>query len=255
MSKTATLSQLRASKANPRKIEAHKLKQLKKAMARFGDLGGIVRNVADWCGPDGELIGGHQRVEAYRADPGACDIAIQHRYPKPTQAGTVAEGYITIAGERFSYRECVFDKKTAKAAMLSANKSAGEWDMTALTAAINELATGDFDMDLTMFDADELAAYLPDENDLATAPATQDDYDPTTGEAQDQQTPPVGTVSAQPQGVPAAHIKMVQLFYRAEDHTKFVELTDALKGAYNRDNLSDTVMEAIKRASITAAMK
>ena len=254
MSKPTTLSQLRASKTNPRKIETHKLRQLKKTMARFGDLGGIVRNVADWCGPEGELIGGHQRVEAYRADPGACDIHIQHRYSKPTQGGTVAEGYITIAGEKFSYRECEFDRKTATAAMLSANKSAGEWDLTSLTAAINSLADGDFDMDLTMFDGDELAAYLPDDKDLATA-AQDDDYDPTEPTPQEGDMPPVGTVSAQPAGVPTAHIKMVQLFFRAEDHVKFVELTDALKGAYSRDNLPDTVMEAIERASISAALK
>lgn len=241
------LDSLRAAKRNPRKITPKRLAMLRKAMKEYGDLGGIVRAA------DGTLVGGHQRVEAYRNDKSA-KVVVTERYERATPAGTVAEGYVVIGGERFAYRETNWSRDKAEAASISANKAAGDWDMTALTAIINDLAEADADLELTMFDEEELLAYLPDAGDLADAPEPGEPE--TEAEAgQRPETPAVGTVSAQPKDVPTSHVKMVQLFYREDDHRHFVQLTDALRDIYEKGNLSDTVMEALRRASVSAALK
>jgi hypothetical protein len=75
----------------------------------------------------------------------------------------VAEGFVLLNGERFSYREVTWDKTREKAANIAANKNAGEWDLPQLNEWLKELSSFDidFDINLTMFDAKELAE-LPD---------------------------------------------------------------------------------------------
>src|SRR5271165_7331278 len=114
------LSELSPNPNNPRKITDKKKEMLKKALAKFGDISGIVYNQKSK-----QLVGGHQRKEVFGPD---AVITIVKKYPKPTRAGTKAEGYITIKGERFSYREVWWDDVTEKAANIAANKGAGEWD-------------------------------------------------------------------------------------------------------------------------------
>ena len=247
-----TLDDLRANPDNPRHITPAKMAQLKKTMAAYGDLSGIVLNRVH-PGDPGVLLGGHQRVEAYRQAKDV-EVTIAQTYDTPTKAGTTAQGYVRINGEQFAYRETAWDAKKAKAAMLAANKQAGGWDLTGLTAAVNELSQVGFDMDLTGFSELELAPYFADENDLA---AEVDAPAPTYPDAYAEQPAPQetgGSKSGLPPGEPTAHIKMVQLFYREADHAQFLQLTDALAEIYRRGNLSDTILEALKRASIKAAI-
>jgi DNA modification methylase len=135
---------------NPRTISDQKLKQLKKALIEFGDLSGIVFNRKS-----GQLVGGHQRAKHLDADT---PVTITKTYSRPTKTGTVAEGYVLLDGERFSYREVSWDKHKEMAANIAANKGAGSWDLPELGEWIKELSSFDvdFDMDLTMFDEDEL---------------------------------------------------------------------------------------------------
>jgi len=149
---TLRVSDLAPNPKNPRKISDAKLEQLKKALVEFGDLSGIVFNRRT-----GQLVGGHQRSKVL--DSGA-EVVIAKSYPKPTKTGTVAEGYVTdYTGERYAYREVDWDKHREMAANVAANKGAGEWDLPELTTWLKELASFDvdFDLDLTMFDKDELA--------------------------------------------------------------------------------------------------
>ncbi len=133
---------------NPRSITPAKLEQLKRALAEFGDLGGIVFNRKTK-----QLVGGHQRTSLFS---GTADITYVKKYTTPTPTGTVAEGYITTAeGERFSYREVLWDETKEKAANIAANKGAGEWDFPKLGEWMRELDDFAFDLDLTMFDEDE----------------------------------------------------------------------------------------------------
>lgn len=167
-----TMDDLLADPDNPRTIPPKKLAQLKKTMAAYGDLSGIVLNRAPGAPPDGPgtLLGGHQRVETYRQ---AKDVRVEltATYSPPTKAGTTAQGYVTIGGKQYIYRETCWEAKKAKAAMLEANKQAGDWDLTDLTAAVNDLANHVFDMNLTGFTELELAPNFADENDMAAEPS------------------------------------------------------------------------------------
>jgi DNA modification methylase len=135
---------------NPRTVTDSKLAMLKKAVAEFGDLSGIIFNRKSQ-----QLVGGHQRQKVI--DPNAV-ITIVKKYSKPTKTGTVAEGYIEVDGERFSYREVYWTDPKEKAANIAANKGAGEWDLPQLSEWMKELGSFDldFDINLTMFDDEEV---------------------------------------------------------------------------------------------------
>ncbi len=159
---------LHPSPKNPRTVTPEKLKMLKAALSRFGDLSGVVFNRKS-----GQLVGGHQRTKVF-ADG---SVHITMKYDKPTRTGTVAEGFIELKGERFAYREVSWDKDTETAANIAANKGAGEWDMSALGDMFKSLDGFKFDMDLTMFDESERAQFFPtvvegktDEDAIPSAP-------------------------------------------------------------------------------------
>lgn len=147
------LADLIPNEKNPRKASDAKLEQLRKAIHKFGDLSGIV-----WNTQTKHLIGGHQRQKVME---GISKITITHKLKKPSRTGTVAVGYVDIKGERFHYREVAWDENTEKAASIAANKSAGEWDLPKLGEWMRELGSfdNDFDMELTMFDQDELLGF------------------------------------------------------------------------------------------------
>lgn len=152
---TASVAYLKPNPRNPRKVTKAKLSMLQKSMAKFGDLGGIVFNRQS-----GQLVGGHQRKEAFLALK-ADDITIERTFDPPTEAGTVAEGFVDLNGERFSYRETDWPADMEAAANLAANRGAGDFDMPMLADMMSELDTSGFEnMDLTMFDAQERASLL-----------------------------------------------------------------------------------------------
>jgi hypothetical protein len=144
----SSLSQLKSNPKNPRRVSDKKLEMLKKTLFEFGDLSGIVFNRKT-----GQLVGGHQRVKVFSP---ASKIVITKQYQEPTRAGTVAEGHVEIDGEQFTYREVEWDENKEKAANIAANKGAGEWDFSQLSEWMLELDHINFDMDLTLFDPEEL---------------------------------------------------------------------------------------------------
>lgn len=144
------VKELAPNPKNPRTITEPKLEQLKKALLEFGDLSGVVFNRTS-----GQLVGGHQRAKQFDS---TAEVTIAKTYAKPTRTGTVAEGYVTFHGERFAYREVKWPKHKEMAANIAANKGAGVWDMAQLGEWMKELGSFDvdFDLDLTMFDTEEL---------------------------------------------------------------------------------------------------
>lgn len=254
MQDQSSLKRLVANPNNPRTITPQKAAFLKKALKKFGDLGGVVVNRRS-----GLLVSGHQRSEAFLSSDTA-KIDVTMTYQAPTKTGTVAEGYVTIDGEKFAYREVDWDERTAKAASLAANKNAGEFDMSGLTAWLNDLNGAGLDMDLTLFSADELAPYLPSIQP-DDAPSEAPLYVAGEGEQYDADTGEVMSDGSRTQQVQVhdthggAQVKAVQLFFDAKSHAKFIEYTDALRELYKKDNISETVMEAVKRAGVTAAVK
>lgn len=143
------LSDLTPNEKNPRTITDAKLKQLAKAIKEFGSLDGFI-----WNSKTKRLVSGHQRQKIGTDS----QITITKKFSKPTRTGTTAVGFVTIDGEQFPYRQVYWDEHTEKAANIAANKGAGEWDTALLTDWMKELNSFDleFDMDLTMFDADEI---------------------------------------------------------------------------------------------------
>jgi DNA modification methylase len=163
------ISELLPNEQNPRTITAKKSAALQKSLMAFGDLGGVVFNRA--LG-GGRLVGGHQRIDAFKSSPNP-QVTIERTYAKPTRTGTVAEGYVDIEGERFAYREVHWpDENLEKAANLAANKSAGEWSMPKVTDWLKDLDTAAFNTDLTMFDHTERESLLgsPSLSDVRESP-------------------------------------------------------------------------------------
>jgi hypothetical protein len=146
---------LKANPNNPRKISPEVLEALKKSLKTFGDLGGIVFNRKT-----GNLVGGHQRLEVFRAG-GAMPVPIVERQQKRDTQGTVAVGYVTFEGSQYRYREVEWDKQTETAAMLAANKFSGEWEWEGVSKLLQELKNGGFEeMSLTGFEQHELDTLL-----------------------------------------------------------------------------------------------
>lgn len=157
LKKNKKLSDLKANPDNPRTVTEAKLSMLKKALEVYGDLGGFVYN-RKTC----QLVGGHQRAKVL---PMNAKIVIEREYSKPTKTGTVAEGFVEINGERFSYREVSWSLSKEKGANIAANKGAGEWDFKILGDWIQELSLDKpFNLDLTLFDENERRGFLTSES-------------------------------------------------------------------------------------------
>ena len=142
------LKDLAPNPRNPRKITDKKLVQLEKSLKKFGSLDGIIFNKKT-----GRLIGGHQRQ-------------------KVLKDGTIKGNWIEWNGHKFPYREVEWDEAMEKAANIAANKGAGEWDKEILGEWFSELKSLNFDLDLTMFDEDEIFFKEEEKKGLCDADAT-----------------------------------------------------------------------------------
>lgn len=120
------LEDLKPDPNNPRWQSPEKAKALARALYEFGDLGGIVENVRT-----GELVGGHQRVAAFRGDPEG-RVEITETLETPDRVGTVAYGFAYAMGTRFAFRRVSWSAERARAANVVANSPElqGDWSDT-----------------------------------------------------------------------------------------------------------------------------
>jgi hypothetical protein len=139
-----TVGNLRPAEYNPRKISNDSLKRLGDSMRRFGDLGGIVRNLIS-----NHLVGGHQRLQHFKSD---WPIRIEERFNPPDAVGSVARGYIETPFGKWSYREVRWDDNTERSANIAANAHGGEFDMRALDSVVKGLSTAGADLDILGLD-------------------------------------------------------------------------------------------------------
>jgi len=216
--KSVTQLVAQANPLNPRKITAEQLKMLADSLRKFGDLSGLVLNVAT-----NHLVGGHQRVK----ELGDAPVTIVRRYKTPTPKGTIAEGFVLFEGERYSYREVRWDETTERAAMVAANKHGGDWDFPQLSELLLELDSGEFDLALTGFSAAELEKMV-----RGITPNGSDEIEPLSKDE----------IEALP-----AHIRMVQLFLTVETLPLFMDKVRSLQEDYGTENITDTVVEAISK--------
>lgn len=133
---TKKLADLIPAKYNPRKISSDALGRLTKSLSELGNLQPIT-----WNAKTGNIVGGHQRLKCYSA----------------------------LQKEEVEVWAVWLDEAQEKAANIALNKLSGEFDLPSLKDLIEELDTGEIDLDITGFGADELCELMeqtkPDEKD------------------------------------------------------------------------------------------
>lgn len=152
------LSELREASYNPRVISDTQLLTLKRNLLSLGDLGGIIFNVRS-----GNLIGGHQRVKAFKEIAPDSELVTEERLEEANFQGTTARGYFVHEGEKFSYREVDWDEQTERIANIAANNVHGSWDVKKLEDLITDLASDVLDLETlsqTGFSQDVLASIV-----------------------------------------------------------------------------------------------
>lgn len=138
---TKSLDDLRANPKNPRTINKHDYESLVKSIKEFGDLSGIVFNVQTK-----QLVGGHQRTEAFKRMSGEKKIIINQRFtnadgtPQPNRQGTIAIGYVDYDNEQYSYREVDWPLEREQAANIAANRIQGQFDLDLLAEISYEIS-------------------------------------------------------------------------------------------------------------------
>ena len=134
---TKKISELKPASYNPRKISSDALGRLTKSLSELGNLQPIT-----WNAKTGNIVGGHQRLKCYSA----------------------------LQKEEVDVWAVWLDEAQEKAANIALNKLSGEFDLPALKDLIEELDTGEIDLDITGFGADELGELMeqtkPDEKEL-----------------------------------------------------------------------------------------
>jgi hypothetical protein len=130
------INEISPAKYNPRKISDEAMGRLTKSLAEFGNIQPIT-----WNARTGNVVGGHQRLKVYQAmgktevDVWAVDL----------------------------------DEQKEKAANIALNKLAGEFDLPLLKDILQEIDTGDLDLEITGFGMEEIAEMMemaPPENSL-----------------------------------------------------------------------------------------
>lgn len=155
---TKNLDDLKPNPKNPRTINKHDYEALVKSIKEFGDLSGIVFNTRTQ-----QLVGGHQRTEAFKRMGGEKKVVIQNRFTEPNRQGTVALGFVDFDNEQFSYREVDWDADRESAANIAANRIQGQFDLDLLSQITYEISQSENAaqlMDLTGQTQDEVERLL-----------------------------------------------------------------------------------------------
>lgn len=124
---TKKLSELNPAPYNPRKISSDALGRLTKSLSELGNLQPIT-----WNAKTGNIVGGHQRLKCYQA----------------------------LQKDEVEVWAVWLDEAQEKAANIALNKLSGEFDLPQLKDLIEELDTGEIDLDVIGFGADELAELM-----------------------------------------------------------------------------------------------
>jgi len=130
--KTVKIKDLKAAAYNPRRDLQPGDKEydkLAKSIAEFDYIDPVI-----WNKRSGNIVGGHQRLKILKAQ-GLTEIDV-----------SVVD----------------LDDVKEKALNLALNKTGGDWDLPKLSDLLCEIDTGDFDIEITGFDNDELESLLVD---------------------------------------------------------------------------------------------
>lgn len=140
-----------------------------------------------------------------------------------------------------AYVACDDLQATALGIALNRTAELAEWDLPTLSKLLTEIQAQDFDVSAVGFDDAEVARLCSQGLDLSTLERDAEPSEP-------------GATPGDPDGGAVAHIKMVQLFFDADDHGQFIALTDLLAEAHGTTTLTDTVLDAVRRAATQAGL-
>lgn len=167
------INELNANPQNPRTISKQDFASLKKSITEFGDLSGVVLNVTT-----NQLVGGHQRVEAFKALGKDARVEIAQRLQTPTKAGTIAIGFVMLNGERYGYREVQWDLTRELAANIAANRISGQFDVDLLAEVTYQIQQENPDLlELTGQTEDEINKLMKQAGVLDDDDTNQDHED------------------------------------------------------------------------------
>lgn len=124
---TKKISEISPAKYNPRKISDEAMGRLTKSLAEFGNIQPIT-----WNARTGNVVGGHQRLKVYQA-----------------MGKTEVEVWAVD-----------LDEQKEKAANIALNKLAGEFDLPALKDILQDIDTGEIDLEITGFGMEEIAEMM-----------------------------------------------------------------------------------------------
>lgn len=169
-----------------------------------------------WRDPEGKhwILDGHQRIKVVRR------LVELEGYAKP------AIPISFVIAESF---------EEARGKLLAAASAYGKVTNDGLVEYLRETEIGAEEMmarfrfaeiDMPKFAEAHFQMDGADEGDLSGVPAAA--------------TPEMRHASAQ--------VRMVQLFFNDETHPEFLEKANALMGSFGKDNLTDTIMEALREA-------
>lgn len=143
-----TTKKLKGAKYNPRSITTKRLGDLKKSMATFGDLSGVVFNIRTKT-----LVSGHQRLTTLgKAETKIVQTACVDKL------GTVSTGYVQAKTEkgsiRIPFRAVDWDITKEKAANIAANAHGGNFDKEKLALVLADIEKSkSFDIEIVGLDA------------------------------------------------------------------------------------------------------
>ena len=122
-------------------------------------------------------------------------------------------------------------QKTAFRIMDNKSQDSSQWDNDLLAGEFAKLADSDYDLDLTGFNFDEIEKMTASmlEFDEPETIVTEDNFD-DFGEVQ------------------TSNVRMVNIFLNSETEPKFQQMVAKLKEKWQKENLTDTVFEAVERS-------
>lgn len=124
---TKKITELLPAKYNPRKISDESIGRLTKSLAEFGNIQPIT-----WNAQTGNVVGGHQRLKVYQA-MGKAEVEVW---------------------------AVDLNEQKEKAANIALNKLSGDFDFPMLKDLLEEIDTGDMDLEITGFGVDEIAKLM-----------------------------------------------------------------------------------------------
>lgn len=141
-----------------------------------------------------------------------------------------------------------YENEEQEIADLIADNQLAEWseiDKGLLKNAIQELDTGNLDLEVTGFD-------IPSLENLMTEGNVFPEFDSPAGNEgngpQDQSAPPTATDAPDGGSINSLQVKMVQLFLNEETFPEFERIVSHFQPLFDKSNATDTVMEVLRRA-------